>query len=173
MREFIAIGTVNLNEAEIGGTLTCSISSINAENGYELAKNDMIEAKILSFHDFLQNMRCMSLIATKVGNVDIHTNYCSWSGDIGLDGFVYDRLTGKTPTDATSLLAWLDKQSALDAGKEGNGKYFKPQPWWQLQKVLHEMGHIEDARQVAIAFQERLRTANLIGRAPKRLVYIS
>ena len=43
---------------------------------------------------------------------------------------------------------------------------FRPQPWRQLQKVLRETGHTEDARQVAIAFEDRLRRADLIGLSP-------
>lgn len=95
----------------------------------------------------------------------------SWSQEnLALDGFVYDRLTGSAPTDATNRLAWLNKQFPLHAGVElfeGKGNSFRPQPWQQLQKVLCEMGHIEDARQVGIAFEDRLRKANLIGQTPE------
>lgn len=52
------------------------------------------------------------------------------------------------------------------SGLSGTGDDFRPQPWKQLQKVLRDMGHNEDARQVAIAFEHRLRKADLIGVAP-------
>jgi hypothetical protein len=52
------------------------------------------------------------------------------------------------------------------SGLSGRGHDFRPQPWKQLQKVLREMGHAEDSRQVAIAFEHRLRRADLIGVAP-------
>jgi hypothetical protein len=81
-----------------------------------------------------------------------------------MDGFVYDQLGSFT--DAKTRLAWLNKQSKPDVGLDNDGKDFKPQPWRQLQKVLHKMGHVEDAQQVAIAFEDRLRAANLIGQSP-------
>jgi hypothetical protein len=89
------------------------------------------------------------------------------SGVLGLDGFVYDKLVGKTPTDAETLLVWLDKQSPECAGLASDGEDFKPQPWQQLQKVLYEMGHFESMRLVAIEFQKRRLKANQIGQTPK------
>lgn len=84
-----------------------------------------------------------------------------------MDGFVYGRLSGTAPKDAKTRLKWLNKQPAAHAGLIGDGKDFKPQPWWQLQKVFREMGHVEDARQVAIAFEKRLFDTKLIGQSPE------
>nr|SPS05077.1 conserved protein of unknown function [Candidatus Nitrotoga fabula] len=90
----------------------------------------------------------------------------SWGENLILDGFTYDFITGGAPTDATIRLAWLDKQLPEHAGLNGQSAEFKPQPWRQLAKVLREMGHAEDARQVSIAFEKRLRKADLIGQTP-------
>lgn len=86
----------------------------------------------------------------------------SWGGDIVLDGFSYDCLTGGAPTDAGTRLAWLAKQPA-DHFKGAN---FTPQPWQQLIRCLRTMGHIEEARQIAIRREEHLRAIDRIGQTP-------
>jgi hypothetical protein len=109
----------------------------------------------------------VSLVSAKVASLE--DDFQSWPKErLNLDGFAYDRLIGEnTPTDAKSRIDWLEKQCPSHLGQEGNSKEFKPQPWQQLQKVLRDMGHIEDARQVAIEFEDRLRVANLIGQTPE------
>ena len=62
------------------------------------------------------------------------------AGAIELHGFVYERLGGDSPTDACTCKKW-----------------FRPQPFEQLIKVLREMGHDADARQVAMFKQSQLR----------------
>ena len=89
----------------------------------------------------------------------------AWGEHLNLDGFVYGELAGGAPIDAATRLAWLNKQLSAHAGLDGDGANFRPQPWQQLIRVLRHMGHAEDARQVAIAFEHRLRRANLIGQA--------
>ena len=74
----------------------------------------------------------------------------SWpdDGQIILDGMTYDRLTG--PTDARTRLQWLAK---TDQGKDK----FYPHPYNQLARVLHDMGHEEDAVRVRVALARKLR----------------
>ncbi len=62
--------------------------------------------------------------------------------------------------------AWIHFQSAPKNPELERGKDFRPQPWRQLQRVLRDMGHNEDARQVAIKSEDRLRYAHLIGTPP-------
>lgn len=62
--------------------------------------------------------------------------------------------------------AWIHFQSAPNNPDLERGKDFRPQPWRQLQRVLRDMGHNEDARQVAITSEDRLRYAHLIGTPP-------
>ncbi|MBI5436045.1 MAG: membrane-associated oxidoreductase [Nitrosomonadales bacterium] len=107
----------------------------------------------------------VSLASSHVGRLADDAG--SWGKWLHLDGFTYDSIASGAPTDAVTRLAWLDKQYQPHSGLNGNGADFKPQPWRQLAKVLREMGHAENARQVAIAFEHRLRKANLIGQMPK------
>jgi hypothetical protein len=86
-----------------------------------------------------------------------------------LDGFRYDRFLDAeapasrggarhvSPVDAGTRTAWLDRQR-----EEDRQAGFKPQPWEQLIKVLRDTGHYDDAREVAIEKQERLRRAGKI-----------
>jgi uncharacterized protein YjbI with pentapeptide repeats len=64
---------------------------------------------------------------------------------IHLDGFTYDRFAGVTKTDWQTRTDWLKRQRPSHLGKE-----FRPQPFEQLVKVLREMGHEADARQIAM-----------------------
>jgi hypothetical protein len=58
---------------------------------------------------------------------------------------------------------WLEKQ-----GREHLGKRFKPQPWDQLIKVLHDTGYAEDAIKVAIEKNKRIFRNNP---GPLRFLY--
>jgi len=164
---FTATGSVRLSGTQIGGNLECKDATLDCMNGYALQAEGMTVVGAFHFNNMQPIKGKVSLSSAKVGRLIDDTN--SWpEGTLILDGFIYDRLTGdNVPTNAKTRLEWLDRQRLLHAGLKGDGKYFKPQPWRQLQKVFREMGHVEDARQVAIAFEDRLRHANLIGQTPE------
>jgi len=166
---FTSTGMVCLSGAQIGSYLNCigatfdgtSNKSPGYTNGLALRAEAMTVDGILFLHHLKEVKGAISLMSSKVGSLEDDTWY--WlKGELMLDGFVYDKLAGSARTDAKSRLAWLNKQSASHAGLADNGNNFRPQPWQQLQKVLREMGHLEDARQVAIALEDRLREAKLI-----------
>lgn len=67
----------------------------------------------------------------------------------------------------TVLSAWRrgrkpPRNPLLDFGID-----FRPQPWRQLQKIMLDMGHTEESREVAIRYEERLRHAHRIGIPPE------
>ncbi|EGW21097.1 hypothetical protein [Methylobacter tundripaludum] len=162
---FTATGTVRLQGAKIGGDLECSDSTLDGNNGFALLAENMTVAGVFFFLN-LRVKGTVFLVSAKVGS--LVDDLKSWpEGKLDLDGFVYGRLSGTAPTDTETRLKWLKKQPTLHLGQIGDGKDFKPQPWWQLQKVLRDMGHLEYARQVAIAFEDQLRTAKLIGQTPE------
>lgn len=156
---FIAIGTVCFKEMQIGAGLYCNGATFDGGNDYAL-QVEGITANALHFHKLKSVKGVISFAASRISN--LKDDISSWMGVLYLDGFVYDRLIGDAPTDAKSRIAWLEKQCPSDLGLESNGIKFTPQPWRQLQKVLREMGHMEDARLVGIAFEEQLRKAKLI-----------
>lgn len=165
--DFTATGTVSLSSAQISGSLDCTKASFNGTNGYALFAEGMVVAGGFFFRELSLANGTVSLVSAQVSSLIDDDQ--SWKQvELFLDGFIYDRLTGEAPMNAKSRLAWLDMQPESHSGLAGDGSDFKPQPWRQLQKVLHDMGHVEDARQVAIAFEDRLRVANLIGQTSKK-----
>lgn len=160
------IGTLSLIGAQIDCDINCQGALFENQNGNTfIADRAMINGSI--FLRYLKkplNKASFALVYVKSLIDDAST----WGNGIDLDGFTYDSLAGSSFTDATTRLTWLDKQYPEYCGlKKDSDHSFKPQPWRQLQKVLREMGHTEDARQVAIAFENRLSKAGLIGQAPK------
>lgn len=158
---FTAKGKVRLLGAQIGGDLNCAGAKLNGEDGYSLSADGMTVGGSFFFRDLESPAQGVNLSSAKVGR--LIDDAASWGEGLLLDGFVYEHITGGAPTDALTRLAWLDKQHTTHTGAEA----FKPQPWKQLQTVLRSMGHAEDARQIAIAFEDRLRSANLIGKTPE------
>jgi hypothetical protein len=73
------------------------------------------------------------------------------TASIILDGFTYDRLTGRGDYDTGTRKRWLDRQPKAHLGEN-----FRPQPFEQLIKVYREMGHERHAREIA-KFRERRR----------------
>ncbi len=162
---FKAIGTVRLLGTQIGGDLDCSRAQFDGREHEALSARTLRVSGAFFFRNLLSQANKMDLSAASVGVLVDDTN--AWGKDLILDGFSYDNIGDRGPTNATERLAWLDKQHDSMSGLSGTGTDFRPQPWKQLQKVLREMGHTEDARQVAIAFEDRLRHADLIGLSPQ------
>jgi hypothetical protein len=164
---FTAKGSVYLSGAQIGGYLECigvTLESTKCNDNFALEAQHMVVSGAFFVHELVSVIGTISLYAARVGS--LVDDKQSWTEvKLNLDGFIYDRLAG-TP-DAKTRITWLNRQSKSEAGLDGIGGNFKPQPWQQLQKVLREMGHLEDARQVAIEFEKRLRKANLIGQTPE------
>ncbi|MCA0857147.1 hypothetical protein [Phaeobacter italicus] len=90
----------------------------------------------------------VDLTAASVGSLVDNAHYCSDKAQYILAGVTYDRIIG--PIDARTRLKWLAR------GDHWNGEFF-PQPYKQLAKVLDDMGHEADAREVKVELERRLR----------------
>ncbi len=161
---FSARGEVRLLGAKIGGDVSF--------RGGNFGNSDKSARAINGQGLLVSGAFIFDGVTVAGGAVDLHTAHIahlvddltSWPQDnIVLDGFVYDSFAGNAPTTATERLAWLDKQHPDHSGKAKKPREFRPQPWQQLRKVLREQGHLEDSRQVAIAFEERKRECGVIG----------
>jgi hypothetical protein len=77
-----------------------------------------------------------------------------WPAQLELDGFIYRRLGGyhsdPSADIATRGSEWFVNWLSRD-------QPYSPQPYEQLGKVLHEMGHAEEANDVLFAGRERAR----------------
>ena len=98
------------------------------------------------------------------GDVDFHSLQLSSLSDhpdswdtpgclLRLNGFVYNAFTG-AGVSARERIEWLERQESV--AKEWE---FLPQPYEQCAKVLREMGHQDDAREVLVKKERRLRAA--------------
>lgn len=149
---FLRYATVNgpadLIGIKIGGQLECEGAKFNTPKGKALN----LEAAEITGGLFLRNIAqirgALDLHAAKTSTLvdDLHSY--PPTGELILDGFTYDRING--PTDAKTRLDWLAK------GDRWNGEFF-PQPYKQLAKTLHDMGHESDAQQVRITLARKLR----------------
>lgn len=159
---FSAMGTVRLSGTHISGNLECYDAKFDGKDGDALMADGMVVEGTFFFRNLTIPVNGVSLAASRVGR--LADDAISWGERLTFNGFTYDSIAGDAPTDVIIRLTWLDKQHKVHAGLRlnGDGTGFKPQPWRQLAKVLREMGHAEDARQVSIAFEHRLRKANLI-----------
>ena len=70
---------------------------------------------------------------------------------IHLDSFTFERFGGEAPKDAKKRMEWLKLQPRNHMEED-----FRPQPFEQLIKVLKNMGHPEDVRELAIERERRL-----------------
>ncbi|MEM1432247.1 MAG: hypothetical protein AAGG09_22540, partial [Pseudomonadota bacterium] len=154
---FRASGEVRLQGARIGGQLACVGGVFKNGGGFALnAQKARIEDGLL-----------WRKVRAGAGAYNLNSAHASvlfddlacWP-DIGLDldGFSYDRIVGET--DAASRLEWLAR------GTRDNGAFY-PQPYGQLARVLREMGHGQEAREI---LYERERLIRRETRARGRIV---
>ena len=155
---FLAKHEVRLLGAQIGGNLDCCDGQFEVKAGAALSAERAVVKGVLFLRGLKAAVR-LDLSHAEVGVLADEVD--AWAPGSVLDGFRYGALGGDAPTSGAERLAWLHKQPEEDLGAN-----FRPQPWRQLQRVLHEMGHHEDAKQIGIAFQDRLRAIGRIGQSP-------
>lgn len=137
--------TAHLSGAQIEGHLDCNGAKFLVNKGTALNLQG-IRASILQFLDIKTDGGVIDLTSAHVD--DLTDDPDSWpTGQMVLNGFTYKRIHG--PTDAQTRLKWLEK------GERSDGVFF-PQPYKQLAKVLHDMGHEADAREVLFTLEKKL-----------------
>ncbi len=163
LRSGLAVhGQVRLMGSDIDGDLDCSKASFKHDGDMAW----MIERAVIGRTFFLFELTSpvnISLAGSRAAN--LNDDLESWGEKVNLDGFKYERVSGRGTSDFASRAAWLRKQVIRK-----NGKYkvlFRPQPWQHLMNVLREMGHHGEARNLAIEFEHQRRRA---GQIPNRLL---
>jgi hypothetical protein len=160
-------GSVYLIGTVISRDFQCENVSFDAAAEVPLAATHMQVSNRLIFRNFESPVPRVWLSAVSAGVLCDEVD--AWGEGLVLNNFAYGSIAGTCPTAAHERIAWLDKQMPMESGLAGNSSDFRPQPWRQLQKVLREMGHAEDARQVAIALEHRMRNAGVIGQSQDTL----
>ena len=156
---FRSTGQVRLVGAQIGGNLECDEGSFE-HDGIALHGQCMNVARAFMLRDVKAVSGDFMLVAAHVGT--LADQLASWqkAKNVVLDGFTYDRIDS-LDIAASKRLAWLRLQNPMQYGE-----VFWPQPWEQLAKVLREMGHVEDAKQIGIGKQLEVRKLGLVGQRP-------
>ena len=155
--QFTATGSVSLIGALVEGDLSC-IDTVRIDGVLDL-EGATIKGKLL--------LRSVGY-PVRIDATDLEVGYLaadgsSWAKGSILNGLVYKSLGANGYTDAASRIGWLKLQRDQDLGEDISKRSFRPQPWKQLQKVLREMGHDADAREVGVAYENQLRKADQIG----------
>lgn len=161
---FKAAGAIRLLNAEIGGSLNCRGGQFSNMGG------DALGCSRARIHGglFWRNVKsCDGVVDFSAMHVGSFLDDKNPRGDdYILDGFTYSRFGGGAPTTAEYRVKWLKRQTSAHLNED-----FRPQPWEQVVKVLREMGHDSDAREVAIEKQKALRAANKVGGFPYRQLH--
>lgn len=147
LRNATAAGKVNLSGAQVGGQLFCEEVTFSATGGHAFSMERANVRGGLFWRKTTLSKGRLNLSSAHVG--DLTDDLACWpeAGKLILNGFTYNRISAAS-TDTSARLAWLAK------GSTWNGEFF-PQPYTQLAKVLREMGHDADAREV-LAQREKI-----------------
>ena len=144
-------GTADLSGLKTGGQLSCTGTRFQNKGGTALNLQNANIAKDFFFRDRVAVKGDVDLSAAKCGDLvddpDCWPDPTQGHKNLILDGFTYRRIVGST--DARTRLNWL-------AGGDHWDGEFLPQPYKQLAKVLHEMGHEADAREVLYVLEKKL-----------------
>ncbi|MDW3183745.1 hypothetical protein [Roseobacter sp.] len=149
LRKVTAEATVDVNDATIGGQLSCIGAIFNATSGYALNAQGAQVTGGFFFRGVRTGQGVINLTAAQVGILvdDPH----SWppKDRLILDGFTYKQIENAEFPRLSDRLDWLAKGSTW-------GHEFLPQPYTQLAKVYREMGQDGDARDILAERERRL-----------------
>ncbi|MGY1892754.1 membrane-associated oxidoreductase [Pseudomonas sp. SDT291_1_S447] len=153
-------GQICLVGSRVSGDLTLYSSIIGSLN----ANRVVVEGEFI-LCEINPPLSSVSLVGARVSVLNDDSS--SWGSDLELNGFIYDFIDVDASMSVENRILWLDKQQKKHSA--GGRFSFGPQPWRQLKNRLEEMGHVEEANEVGIAFENRMREFCLIGQTPKGL----
>jgi len=158
-----ASGQVRLAGARIGGNLECRGGTFKNAGG------DALFAQAARVTDgILLDCRMEGTLSLNQAHARVLVdNPACWPGRgrLVLDGFTYEAIEGTT--EAGERLDWLERQYP-ESPKDWRGT-FRPQPYDQLARVLRQMGHEGDARDVLVGKHKHLRRYGRL--SPVRLLW--
>lgn len=161
--KFEAVGEITLSSAKVGKSVICTGGNFSNKGGNAIVAQGLQVQEALFFRKLIIPVNGVNLSSCRVGR--LVDDEQSWGDRLSLDGFVYESISGGSPTDAPSRLRWLKKQRTEHLGSSGKGKSFRPQPWKHLRKVLFDTGHFADANEIAVAYQTQIYNIGLVGQA--------
>ena len=160
-KEFTAAGTVSLNSAHVGGSVSLRPAALDDEDKVALKATSAQIAGQLRWAPGQQVSGRVNLGGATVAELED-----DWSGErangywpvgglLSLDGFTYSRFGGDGQATVEQRLAWIRSQYPPHAGSDSAA--FVTQPYEQLAGVYRQVGQDDQARKVAIARRADLR----------------
>ncbi len=163
---FSVTAEVRLPRAQIGHDLNCHSAQFQVTNSYALS----IDGAVVRGGCFLCKFPESACVDASHADVAVLVDDVSaWASKSVLDGLRYASFGGLAKTSGKIRLEWLNRQPKTHLEDTD----FRPQPWRQLQRVLREMGHTEDAKQVGIAYEKHLRKIGRVGQSAKDKNFIA
>ncbi|WP_293577233.1 hypothetical protein [Phaeobacter sp.] len=146
LNRVVCANTAKLNGLKVGFQLNCRKASFCGTVNPALNLQNARIMGGLVFRD-LRKVEGRVVLAGAYARA-LADDTTSWPEIVVLNGFTYDRIS-KGSKDAQTRLEWLS------GGDSWNGE-FLPQPYRQLAKVLDDMGHEADAREVLYVLEKKL-----------------
>lgn len=144
---------VRLNGAKVNGNLECTGTTFSNPGGCAFNAQRLTVTNRVFWIEMKQPPTGdVDFTHAKVG--EFLDDEQSWpqKGTLHLDGLTYDSITSEV--NAEQRIRWLARM----AHQWKDEPAYWPQPYEQLIKVFKAAGHERDARQIAIAKQDALRT---------------
>ncbi|UTS79580.1 hypothetical protein [Phaeobacter piscinae] len=139
-----------LNKMQISGMLICTGTQFLGSSPFALTLQNTTINTAFIFNGGARSGGLLHLPSAHLGDLSDDVSCWPSNGGIILDGCTYDRIIGQNcATNASTRLQWL-------ANGETAKHPFFPQPYKQLAKVLHDMGHEADAREVFYVLEKKL-----------------
>ena len=149
LKDIHVTALTSLSGATIEGQLDCAGATFDAEGRDAFDAQDMKVSQGFFWRGVTISDGCVDLTMARVGALSDEVDCWPPRNQLFLDGFVYDRIAGAT-TDPKARIEWLKKGTSYN-------DTFHPQPYTQLAKVLQDLGHDADARQILVRREHKLR----------------
>lgn len=146
-------GEVRLLGAQIGGDLASVGAKLRNAGGAALNADGARITGAFHWRDKASAKGAINLTAAEIGHIIDDPKCWPEHGDLLLNRCRYGSFTGLGIT-AADRIDWLALQDESRFGQE-----FWPQPYEQCARVLREMSHSDDAREILIEKERRLRAA--------------
>ncbi|WP_191724570.1 hypothetical protein [Comamonas avium] len=154
--EFSAKGGVRLLGTRINGDLDCFGGKFESLSDYSL----YLDSAVVCGAWQLKKLPVKAVIKASHFEVSVlEDDPDMWADGSALDGLRYAALGITASKKGSERAKWLKRLS----DNQVNSAEFRPQPWRQIQRVLREIGHIEDAQLVGIAYERKRRDVGQVG----------
>ncbi len=146
-KDFQCAGRVNLGGTSVGADLSFTGAKIKGD--VRLYRTQV--AGTFFWCDIQEAEAKLNLTSATIETVNMDAQSWAQPSEIQMEDFTYKAFTNlREGCEGAFWLTWLERQPERYLSRD-----FRPQPYEQLAKVLHSMGHEDEARQVKIERRRR------------------